>query len=233
MACVELTHVQELLTRLTNSGANSDIAKELLHQARLTATGICAVLDEVLLTAKKTDSSLPFEIDGYGGQYFMDDANVPSLLSLPVLGYLSSNSSAYQRTRSVIQSEQNPFYFSGSEGKGIGGPHEGINYTWPMAIITQAMTSDDDAEVQWCLDMLIRSSAGTGLMHEAFDVNDVDNYTRTWFAWANGLLGELLLQLVVTKPHLVLIDDTEAVKTAQAAVAAPICLTAQKEVLVK
>ena len=92
--------------------------------------------------------------------------------------------------------------------------------------------SADDEEIKWCLDLLVRSSAGTGLMHEAFDVNDVNKYTRSWFAWANGLLGELLLQLVVTKPHLVLVDDAVAIQTAQNAVAVPISLAAQREVLV-
>lgn len=234
MACVELTHVQELLTRLESlsAGTTASTAQTLLKQARLTATGICGALQDVLHASSLTKASLPYEVDGFGGQYFMDDANVPSLLSLPVLGYLSSSSGEYTRTREAVLSDANPYFFSGLQGKGIGGPHEGVNYTWPMALITQAMTSTDDAEVQWCLDLLVKSSAGTGLMHEAFDVNNVNRYTRSWFAWANGLLGELLLQLVVTKPHLVLIDDAEAVKTAQAAVQVPICLASQREVLV-
>uniref|UniRef100_A0A7S3M840 Glycoside hydrolase family 125 protein n=2 Tax=Spumella elongata TaxID=89044 RepID=A0A7S3M840_9STRA len=235
MICVELNHLQELLTHLESQASDSTASqvKSLLQQARLTATGICSSLKDVLHTSGLTESSLPYEIDGFGGQYYMDDANVPSLLSLPVLGYLSSENAAYARTRAAVLSDANPYFFSGTQGKGIGGPHEGVNYTWPMALITQAMTSNDDNEVTWCLDLLVRSSAGTGLMHEAFDVNNVGRYTRSWFAWANGLLGELLLQLIVTKPHLVLVDDAEAVKTAQAAVQVPICLAAQREVLVK
>lgn len=231
MACVELNHLQELLTRL-QSIAPSATVKSLSRQTRTAALGICGQLQDVLHSSDRASASLPYEIDGFGGQYFMDDANVPSLLALPVLGYLSNTNAAYTRTRSAMLSEQNPYYFSGTQGAGIGGPHEGVNYTWPMALITQAMTSQDDEEIKWCLDLLIRSSAGTGLMHEAFDVNNVHIYTRSWFAWANGLLGELLLQLIVTKPYLVLVDDAEAVKTAQAAVAVPICLTAQREVLV-
>jgi meiotically up-regulated gene 157 (Mug157) protein len=232
MACVELNHLEEMLQRLLALSA-SDNTKALLAQTRRTAAGICGQLQRVLRTTDLTQSALPYEVDGFGGQYFMDDANVPSLLSLPVLGYLSSSSAAYTRTRASVLSDANPYYFSGAQGKGIGGPHEGVNYTWPMALITQAMTSGDDSEVQWCLDLLVKSSAGTGLMHEAFDVNNVNKYTRSWFAWANGLLGELLLQLIVTKPHLVLVDDAEAVATAQAAVKVPICLAAQREVLVQ
>lgn len=237
MACVELNHLQELLERLdslipTSSSRRQTTVQSLLHQARLTGTGICGELQEVLHSSDRASSSLPYEVDGFGGQYFMDDANVPSLLALPVLGYLSNANAAYKRTRAAVLSENNPYYFSGTQGAGIGGPHEGVNYTWPMALITQAMTSADDEEIKWCLDLLIRSSAGTGLMHEAFDVNNVHRYTRSWFAWANGLLGELLLQLIVTKPHLVLVDDAEAVQKAQAAVAVPISLAAQREVLV-
>lgn len=235
MACVEVTHLEEMLEYLatqSSSASTSSAAKEALLQARRTSAGICGALQSVIRTSTATESSLPYEVDGFGGQYYMDDANVPSLLSLPVLGYMSASSDAYKRTRSAVLSDANPYFFSGLQGAGIGGPHEGVNYTWPMALITQAMTSNDDAEVQWCLDLLVKSSAGTGLMHEAFDVNNVNKYTRSWFAWANGLLGELLLQLIVTKPYLLIKDDPAAVQAAQAAVQVPICLAAQREALV-
>lgn len=74
-----------------------------------------------------------YEVDGYGSQYFMDDANVPSLLSLPYLGYVSEDDEIYQRTRKLVLSAQtNKFFFQGKEGEGIGGPHVGWNYAWPM-----------------------------------------------------------------------------------------------------
>jgi meiotically up-regulated gene 157 (Mug157) protein len=237
MICVELNHLLQLLDVLSQSSAVAPSTKaqavSLHAQARLMARGLCAVLDEELRAADRAEASLPYEIDGFGGRFYMDDANVPSLLALPTLGYLGTDNAAYQRTRAAVLSSSNPYYFSGAEGAGIGGPHEGVNMTWPMAIITQAMTSSDDDEIKWCLDLLVRSSAGTGLMHEAFNVDDVKDYTRSWFAWANGLMGELLLQLIVAKPHLVLIDDADAISTAQAAVAVPISLASQQEVLVK
>lgn len=114
----------------------------------------------------------------------------------------------------------------------MGGPHEGYNYTWPMAIITAAMTSESDAEVADCLHMLMESARTTGLMHEAFNVNDVNDYTRSWFAWANGLFGELVLQLIVTKPHLVIKNDAEAISLAQSLVKDPVCLVAQSNPLI-
>lgn len=163
----------------------------------------------------------------------MDDANVPSLLSLPVLGYLSKTHNAYQLTREFVLSEENPYYFKGSEGEGIGGPHEGYNYTWPMSITMQAMTSDNDEEILNCLDTLVRSSVGTGLIHETFNVNNMNDYTRTWFAWANGLVGELLLQLLVTKPQLLVGDDEEVIKRVQSVVTEPVSLLAQQEALIQ
>ena len=101
-----------------------------------------------------------------------------------------------------------------------------------MAMITRARTSSDDDEITTCLDMLVRSSAGTGFMHESVNVNNVTSYTRSWFAWANGLLGELVLQLVRDKPHLVLSDVVPlAAARARAAVANTVSLLSQREAL--
>ena len=36
-----------------------------------------------------------------------------------------------------------------------------------MSVIVQIMTSDDDAEILRCLDMLKKSTGGLGLMHES------------------------------------------------------------------
>jgi len=150
-----------------------------------------------------------YEVDGYGNAYFMDDANVPSLLSLPYLGYTSIQNKDYQSTRRFILSGYNPYYsrgpISGAPGyiEGIGGPHVGAGYIWPMSIIMRAMTSDNDTEIELCLSWLKLSSAGTGFMHESFWKTDVGNYTRPWFAWCNSLFGELILLLAKTKPHII------------------------------
>lgn len=185
MACVELTHLKELLTiLLKNDLAPSDESsrrktlKELYSRTSQINLNICSALNQIIEASSSTSTPLPYEVDGFGGKYFMDDANIPSLLSLPVLGYMSSTSDVYKLTRDSILSDQNPFYFSGTAANGIGGPHVGFNYTWPMAIITRAMTSNNDEEILDCLNMLIASSAGTGLMHESFNVNNVNDYTR-------------------------------------------------------
>ena len=40
--------------------------------------------------------------------------------------------------------------------------------------------------------MLQKTHAGTGFMHESFHKDDPKKFTRSWFAWANTLFGELL-----------------------------------------
>ena len=67
---------------------------------------------------------------------------------------------------------------------------------WSMSIMMKAFTSNDDAEIKHCIEMLMRTDAGTGFMHETFNVNDSKKFTRSWFAWANTLFGELILKLV-------------------------------------
>jgi len=179
MACVELNHLQEVIQALiAQSRIDVELLNRLIARSEQISDSICSALSTILNEASCSGSSIPFEVDGFGSKYFMDDANIPSLLSLPVLGYLSSASKVYRDTRDAVLSTRNPFYFEGNVAKGVGGPHVGYNYTWPMSIIIQAMTSDSDDEIKACLSMLVASSAGTGLMHESFNVNNADDYTR-------------------------------------------------------
>lgn len=143
-----------------------------------------------------------FEVDGYGNQLFMDDANIPGLLSLPYLGCCSVEDPLYQRTRTAALSKNNPYFFKGSAADGIGGPHEGLNMIWPMALIAQALTSNDEVEIGQCLRWLKTTHAGTGFMHESFDKDNAAKFTRAWFAWANTLFGELIVKLSTERPHL-------------------------------
>jgi meiotically up-regulated gene 157 (Mug157) protein len=131
-----------------------------------------------------------YEVNGFGSYNLMDDANVPSLLSLPYLNAVKENDLVYLNTRKFVLSANNPFFFKGSAGEGIGGPHAGMDMIWPLSIIMRGLTSNDRGEVKKCLNMLAYSHAGTGFMHESFNKNDVNNFTRKWFAWANTLFGE-------------------------------------------
>ena len=126
----------------------------------------------------------------------MDDANVPSLLAMPYLGDVDANDPIYQNTRKYVWSEDNPYFFRGKAGEGIGGPHIGYDMAWPMSLMMKAFTSKDDQEIKWCIKMLIDTDANTGFMHESFNVNDPNKFTREWFAWQNTLFGELILKLV-------------------------------------
>ena len=137
-----------------------------------------------------------FEVDGFGNLLIMDDANVPSLLAMPYLGDVDINDPIYQNTRRFVWSEDNPYFFRGKAGEGIGGPHVGLDMPWPMSIMMRAFTSQDDNEIKACIQMLMDNDAGTGVIHESFHKDDANNYTRPWFAWQNTLFGELISKLV-------------------------------------
>lgn len=144
----------------------------------------------------KYGETYAFEVDGFGNHTFMDDANVPSLLGLPYLGCVDRNDAVYNNTRKLVWSEDNPYFFKGKAAEGIGGPHIGYDMVWPMSIIMRAMTSTDDQEIAWCIKTLRDTDGETGFMHESFHKDDPSNFTRSWFAWANTLFGELILKLV-------------------------------------
>lgn len=137
-----------------------------------------------------------FEVDGFGNTLLMDDANVPSLLAMPYLSGMDAGDPMYRNTRRLVWSESNPYFFKGAKGEGIGGPHVGYGMAWPMSIMMKAFTSTDDEEIAACMRMLMDTDAGTGFMHESFNVDNPDDFTREWFAWQNTLFGELVLKLI-------------------------------------
>ena len=137
-----------------------------------------------------------FEVDGFGNRFLMDDANVPSLLAMPYLGDVERTDPIYENTRRFVWSEANPYFFRGTAGEGIGGPHIGYDMVWPMSIMMKAFTSTDDAEIKECVEMLMTTDAGTGFMHESFHKDNPQKFTRAWFAWQNTLFGELILKLI-------------------------------------
>jgi len=144
-----------------------------------------------------------YEVDGFGNYIFMDDGNIPSLLSLPYIGYVDMNNETYTNTRArLLNEETNPYYFKGSAGKGIGSPHTGPGNIWPMSLIVQALTTDNPFEITELLGMIVRSSKNT--LHESFSKNDVSIYSRPWFAWCNSLFGELIVSIANTSPEILL-----------------------------
>lgn len=202
-AATSLNQLGEMLHEIINEKGNKEAAA---LNSKIKA--LSRQLDFALVPLNTTvsvpgfDTIYAYEVNGYGSQNLMDDANVPSLLAMPYLGLVKPTDITYRNTRKYILSQQNPFFFKGKAGEGIGGPHVGMDYIWPMSIIMRVLTSNDDKEIVLCLRMLQQSHGGTGFMHEAFHKDDAAKFTRKWFAWANTLFGELIWKLYTTKPHL-------------------------------
>lgn len=194
------TSIQQLFSILKEIHADMTVFKpyENLHQE------ITQALQQYAYTLHPVYGKvIAYEVNGFGSFNLMDDANIPSLLSLPYLiGNDFAQNAEYINTRKLLLSGENPFFFEGSAGEGNGSPHTGMDYIWPMSITMRALTSDDDKEIHHCLQMLVHSNAGTGFMHESFFKNDASKFTRKWFAWANTLFGELIVHLYQTKPGL-------------------------------
>jgi len=133
----------------------------------------------------------------------MDDANVPSLLSLPYLGFLEKSNPAYLATRKLLLSRRNPYYAAGKSFNGVGGPHIDVLHPWPMSHISAIFGTDDDAEILKSLYLIVNNTQGLGLIHESQSIID-SSYTRSWFAWANSYFAEMILDLALRKPGLIL-----------------------------
>lgn len=188
-AVVSLRQLAEMSTSILEDHGLSTDCLELATQIE------GALKKDALADHAGFGQMLPYEVDGYGNQLFMDDSNVPSLLALPYLGALSETDPLYLQTRKFIFSQYNPYFFRGSFAEGSGSPHTLSNMVWPMSIILRAMTSDSDEEITHCLRMLKRTHGGTGFMHESFNPDDPVKFTRPWFAWANTLFGEMILKI--------------------------------------
>ena len=195
-AVVSLRQAAEILTTINKDTA---LAQECLALATEVEK---AIQEHGVVKHPKFGKVYAFEVNGFGSFNIMDDANVPSLLSLPYLGAVSENDKIYKNTRKLILSTENPFYFVGTAAKGIGSPHTGMHKIWPIALTMQGLTSKTDEEIKSCLELLQKSHAGTGFMHESFNMNDPKDFTRSWFAWSNTIFGEFLWKVYKERPHL-------------------------------
>jgi meiotically up-regulated gene 157 (Mug157) protein len=187
-------------------GKLAELARGAFHDAALAraADALRAEVDFGIQTYGVVDHPrygriYAYETDGFGNYRLMDDANVPSLLSIPYLGYRPATDPLYENTRRFILGPDNPYYFVGRAARGVGSPHTPHGYVWPLALTMQAMTARDPGEREEVLRMLVASSAGTRLMHESFDPDDPGRFTRPWFAWANGLFAQFLLSAVIPR----------------------------------
>ncbi len=190
MAVSSLRKAAEILKTVNGETAKAQECLDLAAEVEQ------ALKDYAIVNHPKYGKIYAFEVDGFGNALLMDDANVPSLLAMAYLGDVEADDPVYMNTRRFVWSEDNPYFFRGSKGEGIGGPHVDYDMAWPMSIMMKAFTSDDDAEIKWCIEMLMTTDADTGFMHESFNVNDPHDFTRSWFAWQNTLFGELIIKII-------------------------------------
>ena len=178
-----------ILSQVNNETALATECNEMANQVD------AALKEYAIVQHPQYGKIYAFEVDGYGSHLLMDDANAPSLLSLPYLTDVSIDDTIYQNTRRFVWSNDNPYFFRGKAGEGIGGPHCGLDRPWQMSLIMKALTSTDRQEQEWCLSQLLKTDADTGFMHESFHKDDATQFTRSWFAWANTLFGELVIRM--------------------------------------
>lgn len=189
-AVSSLRKAAEILTKVNNDKNLTDECNSLANEVET------ALKKYATYNHPKYGTIYAFEVDGFGNQLIMDDANVPSLIAMPYLGDTDINDPIYQNTRRFVWSKDNPYFFKGTAGEGIGGPHIGYDMVWPMSIMMKAFTSQNDEEIKACIKMLLATDAGTGFIHESFHKDNPKNFTRAWFAWQNTLFGELIIKLI-------------------------------------
>lgn len=172
------------------------VDKDLSNKAKKLRDEIQKGIDVFGVVFDEFGKFYAYEADGLGNHNLMDDANVPSLLSLPYLGCCSASSEIYKNTRRFVLSERNPYYFEGKAAKGIGSPHTPKNHIWPISLCMQGLTSTDRDEMRSIIDTLAKTDAGTGFMHESFHMDKPEKFTREWFSWANSLFAELIIKYI-------------------------------------
>ena len=190
MVVSSLRKAAEILTAVNDE-------RELADECTALADEVAAALQKYAVVEHPEFGKIyAFEVDGFGSAQLMDDANVPSLLAMPYLGDVERTDPIYENTRRFVWSTENPYFWRGAAGEGIGGPHIGVEMIWPMSIMMRAFTATDDNEIRDCIAQLLTTDAGTGFMHESFSRHDAAKFTRAWFAWQNTLFGELILKIV-------------------------------------
>lgn len=154
---------------------------------------ILAALNKyAVVKTEKYGPILAYEVDGLGHTNLMDDGNLPSLLGMPLLGIVDVQNPIYQNTRRFILSNDNPFFFSGKLGSGVGSPHTPKGMIWPLAVLSQAYTAQTEAERNQAIELILNSDPGDHLLHESFDPNNPLRLTRKDFGWPNAMFIEFV-----------------------------------------
>lgn len=186
-AIVVLGYLEEIFTEIIPNEDKVNRAKKLRKDIEK------GIKEYAVVKNEQGEDVYAYEVDGLGNHIIMDDANVPSLLAAPYLGFCDFEDELYQRTRETILSPENPYYYSGTEASGIGSPHTPENYIWHISLAMEGLTHPDKEEKKRILDLMVATDGQTGSMHEGFDKDDSTQYTREWFSWPNMLFCELML----------------------------------------
>ena len=174
----------------------NELKRMVLDSHKVAARELADEIERGINEYAVIDGIYAYEVDGLGNSLFMDDANVPSLLSLPYLEVLDCNDPIYVKTREFILSPNNPYFFSGTKARGIGSQHTPEKHVWPISIAIAALTSVNSEDRSRAVDLLESTDAGTGFMHESFNVNDESVFTREWFSWSDMTYVDLVLSSV-------------------------------------
>lgn len=175
-ATVSLTYMMDLATNVWIDEPLSKKCRKLRDEIE------AGIQRHGVVEHKKYGKIYAYEVDGLGKSLLMDDANVPSLLSIPYLGY-KYDEQVYANTLKFILSRSDPYYHvghsNGMEFSGIGSPHTSHipNSIWPMAMIMEGLVSRNVTQKIHIVNQVLASS-GSGWMHESFDPNNPKRFSR-------------------------------------------------------
>lgn len=193
-------NVNELLIKDENYLKISELIKELLSIAEKVEKSI---YKHGVFKDQETDEKyFAYEVDCFGNHYFIDDPGYPSLMALPFFGFVDANNKIYKNTRKRILSDKNPYYIKGKLGESLGSAHTTRKNFWPLFTIMRGLTSNDEVEIKSCIQLLQKTAESTGYMHESVNIDNAEDYTRSWFAWANSFFGLLVNHIIDKYPNL-------------------------------
>ena len=196
MVVQALTALSEIQTNVFNDNGSATRATQLQKSI------VAALFKYGIVNHPKYGRMFAYEVDGLGNSNLMDDGNLPSLLGIPLLGIMSGDDPLYLNTRKFVLSNDNPYFFTGSVGSGVGSPHTPAGMVWPLAVLAQAFTAKSPEEQNQALQLILNSDPGDHLLHESFDPNNPLRLTRKNFGWPNAMFIEFVLTRLGGQPEL-------------------------------
>lgn len=185
--------------RVLVTAASDESSRALAAEARALASELRAGIERHGVVVHPAHGEMyAYEVDGLGAHLLMDDANLPSLLSLPLVAGVPEDDARYLRTRRFVLSPENPTYTRGAALGGVGSPHTWPGWVWPIAVATDGLTTQNWSRRVDVLRTLAATTAGTDHMHESVDADDPTRFTRPWFSWADSMF--CLLALATAAP---------------------------------